>query len=427
MKYLYLFFALFYIQFQSKGAYLILGPMLGHTDDKKALIWCSLDSSSSIEVEISEKMDLSNSRKIIQKDFLTGFIEVNGLKPETNYFYRINFPSRIIKKSQRFLHSSIYKLRTAPVKGTAGRLRFLFSSCSGRLGSDEEESWRAIASQENYDMIFQLGDNHYGDTTNPAIIEKHYIMHRSSSGFRKATGSRPTYGIWDDHDFGPNNSDGQTSGKEGSLEIFKKYWANPAFGEESNPGIYYSFYRGDVQFIMLDSRYHRTPNNSKKNNDPSKTMLGKKQLEWFRQTMKNSTAKIKIVGCGSEFQMYSTGDCFSGFKHEQKIVLDICKNTEGTLLISGDRHFTAAYHVRGETIEVTSGPLGSHNSAPRANPDLFMKHTKGKMYSIMEIDTSAATPKVSLEVYRAGVGQIDKTVFSWDEVNGRTRIKDRKK
>jgi alkaline phosphatase D len=301
-------------------------------------------------------------------------------------------------------------------------LRVAFSSCSGKSGYDAAKSWRAIQQLSDIDLILLLGDNHYADTTDPAIISKHYASHRGILAYRDVTATIPTYGIWDDHDFGPNNSDGQTPGKEKSLAIFKKHWPNPEFGEPDNPGIYFTFRRGDVQFILLDSRYHRTPNTSMKADDPRKVLLGEKQLTWLEETLKQSTAKMKIVACGSEFQRHGSSDGFSGFRTEQAKVLDLMKSTEGVLLISGDRHFTAGYQVRGETIEVTSGPLGSGSARSRPSSDRFYGNNSGKMFSVFDIATNGERPTVTWQVHLTGKGLVHEQTFSWQQINGKEQL-----
>ena len=53
---------------------------------------------------------------------------------------------------------------------------------------------------------------------------------------------------------------------------------------------------------------------------------------------------------------------------------------------------------------------------------MFFKETEGKMFSIFEVDTLEETPKISLEVYRAGTGLIRTMNFSWKQVNGLEKI-----
>jgi alkaline phosphatase D len=96
----------------------------------------------------------------------------------------------------------------------------------------------------------------------------------------------------------------------------------------------------------------------------------------------------------------------------------------GVLLLSGDRHFTAAYQAAGKFIEVTSGPLGSKTGDPRPTPEMFWNGGKtGKFYCIYDVDTAGATPQITLEIYRASEGLVLRREFTWDEVLGKTKIK----
>ncbi len=396
------------------AASLLQGPMLGHVDDHSAKIWCALDEKGEVKIRISEDPNLKNAQVISGKDFEMGAISIDGLKADTLYHYQI--------EAHQYSKSARSHFRTMKPLGKSLKLRFMFSSCSGKTGSDEDAAWNDISQLNDVDLILMLGDNHYADSTNPEVITKHYLSHRSIGGFKRATSRIPTYGIWDDHDYGPNNSDGKTKGKEDSLEIFKAHWANPSYGEKGNPGIYFTYSIGDIQFILLDSRYHRTPNKSMDSTNPAKTLLGQKQLKWLEKTLSESTAKVKIVSGGSNFELQGSNDGFKGFKVEQKKILDLFQKTEGVILLSGDRHFTAGYHIGEKTIEITSGPLGSGTVTPKKTPDMFFKETEGKMFSIFEIDTLEETPKISLEVYLAGTGLIRTMNFSWKQVNGLEKI-----
>src|SRR6185503_11512710 len=195
--------------------------------------------------------------------------------------------------------------------------------------------------------------------------------------------------------------------------------------ETNNPGIYCRFSVGTVDFFLLDGRYHRSPN--KDTNLLKKTMLGPAQLQWLKRELITSTAPVKIIVSGSEFQSNGTVDSWASFKRERDEVLEYLHHAEltGVLLISGDRHFTGAYQVKTNWIEVTSGPIGSSNADAKNVSEMFLNYspTKSKFYCIYDIDTKVRPPAVTLEVYRVGEGLAQRRVFTWDEVNGKTKIK----
>jgi len=397
------------------------GPMVGHVGSDEARIWVKASGETSYFVVWSDRADLSNPRssgeiKLDASTEFAGHVRIQGLSPSARYWYAPVLGGRMgaVAPYPSFM--------TAPPPGAKGKVRFAFGSCVGKDGVDAAACWGEMAERADFDLLLLLGDNHYADSTAPAKQRAAYASHRRPAGYREITRRTPTYAIWDDHDYGPNNSDGTTAGKEDSLRTFKEFWANPAYGEPDNPGVYFAFTRGDVDFILLDSRYYRTPNAAVE--DGRKTMLGARQLAWLKERLAGSKAPVKIVGCGSEFQTQTQPDCWSSFLRERNEILAFIeeKGIQGVIFISGDRHFTAAYQVGGKHLEVTSGPLGSRPAQSREAPEMFYYNNVGKLYTVFEIDTAGETPAVTLEVYRAGEGRVWKRPFTWEEVTGAARI-----
>jgi alkaline phosphatase D len=407
----------------SRQAFLRLAPMLGHVSSTNAFIWAHASTAGRVSIRLSENEDLSNA-KVIRGPVLEadngfmGHVVLGGLAPETRYFYSVllNGKPAMLRPYPSFV--------TAPPEGTSGRVRFAFTSCVGFHGYDASPGYADLA-RTNVDFLLMLGDNAYSNTNDPAVQRRYFFDQRDSAGWRGLSTGTPIYAIWDDHDFGPDNSDGRMKGKEKSLKTFTELWANPAYGEPDNPGVYFKFSRRDVDLFMLDGRYHRDPN--KATNLTHKTMLGAKQLDWFKRELAASKAKVKVLVSGGEWQIHGTDDSWKSFKKERDEIFKFIQDEriEGVLLLSGDRHFTGAYQVEGKWIEVTVGPLGSSPIVTKNAPEMFLNfsETKGHFYCVYDVDTAAAPPQVTLEVYRAGDGQVLRRPFTWDEVNGVTKIK----
>jgi alkaline phosphatase D len=402
--------------------FLKCGPMIGHVAEDRALIWIKASNSAKATIRVGTSPDLANAR-VVEGPALTSdtafaaTIEVAGLQPATRYHYAVLLDGEVM--SPRPAPSFV----TAPALGTAGKLRVAFVSCVGYRGYMAAAAWGEMAAHHNFDLLLMLGDNTYANTPEVAKQRADYTMHRSVGGFRELTVRVPCIGIWDDHDFGPNNSDGTMPGKEKSLQVFKEFFANAAFGEPDNPGCYHRFTRGDVDFFMLDVRYYRSPDKAPKD-DPAKTMLGTKQLEWLKRELKASKAKVKFIAAGSEFQTFGTEDSFAVYPVERRALLDFLKNEvgDGVVFLSGDRHFTAGYQVEGRWIEVTSGPVGSGNASGTPTVETWLHCSIGKMWSIFEVDTTGDEPKLAYELWLAGAGLGERREFTWDEVNGRAKI-----
>jgi alkaline phosphatase D len=275
------------------------------------------------------------------------------------------------------------------------------------------------------DLVLLLGDNHYANTTDPEKQRAALIAHRTNAGFRALFQRTPLYAIWDDHDFGVNDSDTTQKGKEDALRTFTEFYANPGYGQPDDPGVYCRFSRGDVDFFLLDDRYHRSPIKAK--DDGTKTMLGAKQLAWLKRELLASKATIKVLAAGGEWQSDSVADSWASFRREEDDLFAFLAehDMKNVLLLSGDRHFTAAYHVRGRFLEVSSGPLGSPGAPPKVTPEMIALHDRGKMYCVLDLDTAAEPPAVKLEIYETGTGLVEARAFTWAEVTGAAKIEPR--
>lgn len=401
--------------------FLHAGPMVGHVTDGSARLWAKSSNAATLSFKVGEAADLAEAQTTseIKLEEATSFIgqtAVDGLKPGTRYYYvpLLNGEPALSRPYPAFI--------TAPKAGTPARLRVAFGSCVGPRGYNAAAAFGEMAARKNFDLFLMLGDNHYGDTTDPDLLRDYYFMQRTVDGFSRIIRQTPTYAIWDDHDYGPNNSDGTAKGKEDSLRVFKQWWANPSYGEPENPGCYYKFQHSGVDFFMIDVRYYRTPN--KTVDDGTKTMLGPKQLAWLKENLSASKAKFKIIGSGSEWQTLTQPDCWSSFARERQEIFDhITQNQiEGVVLLSGDRHFTAGYQIQDRHLEFTSGPIGSGNATLQENPERFTGADEGKLWAILDLDPSANPPKLQYEIYQAGGGLLERRELSYDEVNGRKKI-----
>ncbi|HET6409277.1 MAG TPA: alkaline phosphatase D family protein [Chthoniobacteraceae bacterium] len=408
--------------------YLQAGPQLGHVAHDHALLWVRATATAPWKVVVTEAANPNAPREFTGPELgvasgYSGIVKLDGLKPGTRYHYEVFLGDRpqTPRPSPSF--------STAPTPDQPIKLRIALGSCVGDTLAGAAPAWAELAARQTmkpeqgaFDLLLMLGDNHYANTTEIEKLRVYYTAHRLTGGWRELAAQSPIYAIWDDHDYGPNDSDSTQKGKEDSLRIFKEYWANPACGESENPGCYYTFMRGDVQFFMLDCRYHRSPN--KAPDGPEKTMLGAKQLEWLKRELSSSKARIKILATGSEWETFSQQDSWASFRTERDAFFAwIAEHQiEGIILLSGDRHFSAAYHVVGKFVELSGGPFGSNNATLKPNPERFTGWDEGRLWFVLDLDTTKTNPAVAVELWQAGGGRLDRRVLTWDQVNGRAPI-----
>ena len=215
------------------------------------------------------------------------------------------------------------------------------------------------------DLMIWVGDNVYlrePDFGSVAAMKRRYALARQEPALQPLLTSARHYATWDDHDFGPNDSIWINRFALESLDIFKQYWANPTYGARGIPGVFGQFSWGDVDFFLLDDRFHRTP--QRLSESPEKVMLGKDQLRWLKDSLYYSRAPFKVVVNGSQVLNSNARDeSFAHYETEQKELVDfIVKNRiRGVLFLSGDRHATELIRVTPDGFyplyDFTSSPL----------------------------------------------------------------------
>ncbi|MCS7169165.1 MAG: alkaline phosphatase family protein, partial [Candidatus Kapabacteria bacterium] len=172
------------------------------------------------------------------------------------------------------------------------------------------------------------------------------------------------YAIWDDHDYGPNDSDRSFLHKHSARQVFQLFWCNPTYGIDGLHGITTSFSWGDVDFFLLDNRFWRTPNRLK---SQRRTLLGTEQLQWLRDALVSSRATFKVIVIGGQvlnplpvFETYA--NCAPEERDELLQMLQQ-ERIPGVFFLSGDRHFTELSRLNRHDLyplyELTVSPLTS--------------------------------------------------------------------
>lgn len=303
---------------------------------------------------------------------------IHGLKPGTKFEYELLLDGKAVKRNYplRFQTQALWQWRTDPPDFTVG-----FGSCAyinepefdrpGRAYGGSYGIFSTIAAKSP-DLFIWGGDNIY--LREPDWDSRAGIIHRnqhtrSIPEMQPLLGATHNYALWDDHDFGPNDADRTYRLREESLDIFKLFWANQTYGTAETQGVFGRFIWNDVEFFLLDDRYHRSPNRSI--NNESKTMFGKEQLQWIKDALSNSMANtfinFRIIVNGN--QMLNTNsqfsESFTQFSTEYNDLIGYIKTNKipGILFLSGDRHLTELIVVKDSSMyplyDFTSSALTS--------------------------------------------------------------------
>lgn len=272
---------------------------------------------------------------------------------------------------------------------------FVTSSCayinrnledSGGIKYNNDTSIFYRISKSNANFMVWLGDNWYLDeieTKSKEGLWNKALSQRNSPLLKRISNIMPEFAIWDDHDYGPNNSDKNFILKEESRKIFLESWKNnPSFGD-NNQGIYTSFHYKNTLFILLDDRWWRSNDEEKaylysglffeKKINSSKKMFGEQQMTWLKNILKNDQSDFKIIVNGSQIlNPLAKGDCLIHFPNEYNELLDFIavEKINGVLFLSGDRHFSEIISIQNRKqkyplYDITVSSLTATSDKPR--------------------------------------------------------------
>jgi alkaline phosphatase D len=333
-KYILVLFLLVAPVNYTAAAKLTHGPMIGHTTSTSARVWIRADNACQYHVQAipvhGDGVVISERIHLVESDNFCGSVVLKGLSPSNTYSYRIHLNDT----EQR--PSVLQKFTTFPAERSPGIIRVGFGHSV--RGSGEQIIWHSIA-EKKPDLFILMGDNVYSNTTEPAKHRRMYLEHRADPHFTAFTAITPVYAIWDDHDYGKNNSDRTQPGKERSLKTFNEIWANPTSQGGDVKGIWTSFSVGHSVFFLLDVRYHRSPNSYP--DGPDKTMLGAEQRNWLLEQLAKSTEIFKFIVSGSSWNCGGVESWNHPFLCEYDTILAgiAAKRIPGIILLGGDQHF----------------------------------------------------------------------------------------
>ncbi len=302
--------------------------MLGAVSEHTAKIWVRTTLPADVTcdlLEVGTAVQVTQNPQTTLASDNTCIITFDELKKETEYQYVISVGESEYQASFTTLGPSLTQEGFKIVYGYG-------YNPSTDLMPPGTSVFQNMAAH-NADLILFLGDFPYTVNGAKDQVRNGHKELREIVGFRSLTSSTPTYGIYDDHDFGPNDCDGTHANADEALEAFKEYWPNPSYGLPADKGIYCSFVVGDVEFFLLDGRYPARK--------AQYTMLGDIQFSWLCDGLKNSTSCYKVLVSGTQFGRVKddgwAGRYYVGERDE--LFAFISENDiSGVFGISGDVH-----------------------------------------------------------------------------------------
>lgn len=364
-------------------SHLVSGPMLGHTNNHETSIWLQTNEPATVHLTYSRLLKRgeigispvysSSVIKTSPDNFLTATFKLKGLDTNRQYKYTIYLNGKAIKSPIATEFKTTPTYQAAQPKDftiALGSCHYVTDGPWDTIGLYHGREFGVVTKipQMKPDLMLWLGDYTYlrwFDMTSIHGINYRFSHTRKLPETRQLLGAIPNYAIWDDHDFGPNDSDRTFDRKEDSLTVWKHYWANPANGTPNIPGTFYKFNRQDVEFFMTDGRYYRAPEGEPESDN--KTYFGKAQLQWLKSSLKQSQATFKLVALGSQALNYNAqSEVLPMYKREYKDFMKwlLQEKISGVVFISGDRHFTELLKIKRPghypLYEFTSSPMTSN-------------------------------------------------------------------
>lgn len=349
------------------------------------------------------------------KDFIVK-TKITGLTAAKRYYYRLEFGRD--QDETRTSATATFRTLAGDAAGeyslavvTGMNYSFFHYTGSGGRppysGPDKELGYPALKSIKdlNPDFFVGTGDNVYYDhpghrgraQTRHEMRKKHHEQY-SQQRFVDLFQTAATYWLKDDHDHRFNDSDainpvsiGRTHrlpyfpktnlfvGESGSgfapshelgLDVYREQM--PIVDPTDPDAVTYRTHRltRDLQVWFVEGRDYRSPNDMP--NGPLKTIWGKEQKEWLKQTLLSSDATFKLLI--SPTPMVGPDDAYKrdnhvnhqGFRHEgDEFFAWLAENEitpEQFFIVCGDRHWQyhsvhpAGYH------EYSTGALVDANS-----------------------------------------------------------------
>ena len=332
------------------------GPMVGYCEMTEAVIWAQTTKEASVRVDYYAKdkpaeVFSSKTYKSSENNYFTNHIVLTQLQQGKEYHYDllINNQKIALPYDTSFSSKKLWQWREKAPDFTIalGSCSYISEEALDRPGKPYGSNYSIFESiaKKNPDIMLWGGDNVYlreADWDSKSGIYHRYTHSRALKEMQPLLASTQNIAIWDDHDFGPDDSDRSFYNKYNTQQAFKDFWANKSYGmdAEQKEGIFSSYNWSDAELFLLDNRFFKSPN---KRLTGEKTMLGTTQIQWLIDALTYSKASFKIIVIGGQvLNTEAVFENYENYKSEKDFLLSeiLANQIKGVVFISGDRHFT---------------------------------------------------------------------------------------
>ncbi len=404
---------------------LLSGPMLGYNALREVSIWVQAQDESDITIKYwpsSDRSVIKVTKPIatLYEKANTATVTIGYLEPGTTYTYQILVNGNVARSGKEYMFTTqkLWQWRESPPKFSfvAGSCMFVNEEKYDRPGRGYGQGntiFNAIE-KEDADFMMWLGDNVYFrevDWDSRSGIYYRYTHMRQVPEIQGLMHKMHHYAIWDDHDYGDNDSDWTYRNKDITLEAFKDFWANPNYGLGGSDGITGSFWWNDCQFFLLDNRWYRTPQAT------DGEIIGEPQMTWLIESLRASRANFKFVCIGGQVVSdYAKYENHAIYADEQERLLSLIDqyDIKNVIFLDGDRHSSELSKHVGDSgnvvYDITSSPLtsGSYDHDDEPNTKRIGNTIGIQNYAVITIEGTFKNRKATL-VYKDAEGKVIST------------------
>ncbi|KUG07108.1 phosphodiesterase [Solirubrum puertoriconensis] len=328
------------------------GPMVGYSEMREVMLWVQTTQPTRAHIEYWEKDKPDERYQTAEVETgevsgLTAHLLADKVQPGRRYEYALYLNRKPVARPYplEFQSQELWQWRKDPAN-----FRMAMGSCTyvSEAAYDRPVPYAGdydiftSIDQQKPDLMLWLGDNVYlreADWNTRTGIWHRNSHTRALPEMQPLLGHAHNYALWDDHDYGPNDSGYSFAHKQLTLAAFKRFWANPNY-EQGGGGITGTFQWNDVQFFLLDDRWLRSAN---KLPTANASYLGETQLQWLLDALASSTATFKFVAVGGQvLNPARVFENYSNYEQERGRLLNAITAAKipGVIFLSGDRHHT---------------------------------------------------------------------------------------
>lgn len=410
------------ISIQAQNELVKCGPMVGYTAMREVALWIQVTREAEVRfgwkpaLQKGASWTFSSTGKTHAGNAFIYQTSASMLEPGTEYLYHVWVDGKEIKTAYplTFKTQALWNWRTDPPD-----FRFIAGSCfyvnedpydrPGRPYGGGYSIYSEMV-KDKADFMVWLGDNTYFrevDYDSRSGLYHRHSHSRSVPELQPLLGSIAHYAVWDDHDYGPNDSYWTYPLKFHARDAFRDYWPSSTYGTGHTEGITSWFYWNDCEFFMLDNRWYRTV-------ETSGSILGETQKWWLLESLKASKAAFKFVCIGGQFiSDAKVFENYANYEEERNEIIQYLDENDikGVVFLTGDRHHSEISKMKTEKgnifYDITSSPVlsGAGNHEDEANQFRLPKTMIGERnYALIEV-TGPRKERAVTVIFKNTAGQ----------------------